>query len=134
MFDCLLSLCLPCQNPNTARIPSAPSRPRRRLDVAAARELLHAALAALPPGCQTYAYLLDSSQGAEYGGNPVVAAVVAANNEQANQVLQGLPLAHSGHVTTNARSRSLKIGKNKKTLAAIQTALAVFPQAQGRIG
>ncbi|PRW58880.1 glyoxalase-like domain [Chlorella sorokiniana] len=119
-----------------AKLPSeaAPGGIHRRLDVAAARELLHAALAALPPGCQTFAYLLDSTQGAEYGGDPTVTAIVAANYERASQVLQGMPLAHSGRVTSNARSRSLKIGRNKKTLAAIQTALAVFPQAKGRIG
>ncbi len=106
---------------------------RRQLDVPAARELLHAALATLPPGCKTYAYLLDSRQGADYSGDPGVKARVQANFEQASQLLRGLPLTHSGHVNSNARSRCLKLGKNKKTLATMHTALAVFPQAQGRM-
>lgn len=109
------------------------SAARRRLDIPAAREVLHAALATLPPGCQTYAYLLDSSQGADYAGDPGVAALVAANLERASHVLLGLPLARTGRVNSNARSRSLKIGKNKKTKAALQTAAAVFPQVEGRL-
>ena len=102
--------------------------------MAAARQMMHAALAALPPGCRTYAYVLDSSQGVLYQA-PDQALRVQLSLERMAQAAEGLPLAHRGHVTSNARSRTLDVNSSRrKTLAAKRTALAVFPQAAGRIG
>lgn len=66
---------------------------------------------------------------------PERALYVAHSFERLAQAVVGLPLAHVGHVTSNTRSRTLDVNASRrKTQAAKRTALAVFPQADGRIG
>lgn len=99
----------------------------------AARRVVHEALAASNADVKLV-YTLDSSVGANFLGSPEVAQAVERSQAQLALVVAGAPATHIGTVASTALGRTLKLNaQNKKNLVALQTAVAAFPQAGGRL-
>lgn len=110
----------------------------RTQDAAATRVLLRDLLDSVPPGTLKYVHIFDKQAGAAYstslGGNLSIEAIVRRNHAELLAAVQGLPVTHLGNVVSSALSRTLHLSSAKlKQLVALQTALAIFPQATGQI-
>lgn len=76
-------------------------------------------------------YLKDGRAGASFLGDPLVLHQVEAGLARLEQAVEGLPASYFGHVRTQVISRTLRLNAQAmKRKVALQTAVAVFPQAQ----